>query len=195
MSPIRTILRALCLIAVVALPTVVSNASASAGGVTCPVVYWGSLPKVVDGSGPTESIFNVRTGQHPCYDRFVIDIDGSGPVGYDVSYVENVYTEGQGSVVALAGGAKIQIIAHATNFDTDTGVIIYTPIDQAQSQQLTNVAGYRTFRQVAFAGSFEGQTTFGLGVRARLPMRAFVLSGSGTGQRLILDVAHRWGAF
>ena len=97
--------------------------------------------------------------------------------------------------VTLAGGAKIQIIAHAPNYDIDTGVITYTPIDQAQSQQLTNVAGYRTFRQVAFGGSFEGQTTFGLGVRARLPMRAFVLSGPGTGQRLIVDVAHQWGSF
>ena len=195
MGPTRPIFRAFCLSAAIALPALVSNASASADSVTCPVVYWGSLPKVVDGSGPTESIFNVRTGQHACYDRFVVDINGSGPVGYDVSYVENVYTEGQGSPVKLAGGAKVQIIAHATNFDTDTGLFTYTPIDQARAQQLTNVAGYRTFRQVAFAGSFEGQTTFGLGIRARLPMRAFVLSGPGTGQRLIVDVAHRWGGF
>ena len=35
---------------------------------------------------------------------------------------------------------------------------------------MPNVAGYRTFRQVAWAGSFEGQTTVGLGVRARLPV-------------------------
>ena len=45
-----------------ALPALVGNASANAASVTCPVVYWGSLPKVVGGSGPTETIFNVRTG-------------------------------------------------------------------------------------------------------------------------------------
>lgn len=195
MSPFPPILRAIVLSAALAVPAVVSAAPANAANVTCPVVYWGSLPKAADANGPTETIFNVRTGAHPCYDRLVVDINGSGPVGYDVSYVENVYTEGQGSAVALAGGAKIQIIAHATNFDTDTGVITYTPIDQAQSQQLTNVAGYRTFRQVAFGGSFEGQTTFGLGVRAQLPMRAFVLSGPGAGQRLVVDIAHKWGSF
>jgi hypothetical protein len=55
-----------------------------------------------------------------------------------------------------------------------------------------NVAGYSTFRQVAFTGSFEGQTLIGLGVRARLPMRAFVLDGPGDGSRLVIDVAHRW---
>jgi hypothetical protein len=193
MSPVRHIFRALVVSAAIAVPTVVSNASVSAEGVSCPVVYWGSMPKVVNGSGPTESIFDVRTGQHACFDRFVVDINGSGPVGYDVRYVDNVYTEGEGSVVALAGGAKVQIIARTTNFDIDTGVITYTPIDQAHSQQLTNVVGYQTFRQVAFAGSFEGQTTFGLGIRARLPMRAFVLDGPGAGQRLVVDVAHSWG--
>lgn len=55
-----------------------------------------------------------------------------------------------------------------------------------------NVAGYSTFRQVALAGSFEGETTIGLGVRARLPMRVIVLDGPGSGSRLVIDVAHRW---
>ena len=54
------------------------------------------------------------------------------------------------------------------------------------------MAGYSTFRQVAWAGSFEGQTTVGLGVRARLPFRVFALTGPGTGSRLVIDVAHRW---
>jgi hypothetical protein len=50
-----------------------------------------------------------------------------------------------------------------------------------------NVSGYRTFRQVAWAGSFEGVTTVGLGTRARLPFRVFTLPG-----RVVVDVAHRW---
>jgi len=195
MSPFRPILRVIVLSAALAVPAIVSAAPANAASVACPVVYWGSLPKAAAAAGPTETIFNVRTGAHACYDRLVVDINGSGPVGYDIRYVDNVFTEGRGDVVALAGGAKIQIVVHAPNYDINTGVITYTPIDQAQSHQLTNLAGYRTFRQVAFGGSFEGQTTFGLGVRARLPMRAFVLSGPGTGQRLVVDIAHQWGSF
>jgi hypothetical protein len=174
------------------MPAVVYSAPASANSITCPAVYWGSLPKFADGSGPTESVFDVRTGRHACFDRLVVDIGGSGPAGYQVEYVDNVYTEGQGSVVQLTGGAKIQIIARAPNYNIDTGLITYTPIDQAHSQHLTDLTGYRTFRQLAFAGSFEGQTTLGLGVRARLPMRAFILSGPGCGQRLVVDVAHSW---
>ena len=43
-----------------------------------------------------------------------------------------------------------------------------------------------------FAGSFEGYTSIGLGVRARLPFRVFMLDGPGTSSRLVVDVAHRW---
>ncbi|BAS14136.1 conserved hypothetical protein [Arthrobacter sp. Hiyo8] len=45
---------------------------------------------------------------------------------------------------------------------------------------------------MAFAGSFEGYTSLGLGVRARLPFRVFTLAGPGTGSRLVIDVAHMW---
>ena len=55
---------------------------------------------------------------------------------------------------------------------------------------MTNVSGYQTFRQVAWAGSFEGYTTLGLGVRARLPFKVFTLDGPGSGSRLVVDVAH-----
>ncbi len=50
-----------------------------------------------------------------------------------------------------------------------------------------NLSGYRTFQDAEFAGSFEGQSQFGLGVRARLPFRALQLDG-----RLVVDVAHTW---
>ncbi|WP_441919802.1 AMIN-like domain-containing (lipo)protein [Nocardia brasiliensis] len=42
-----------------------------------------------------------------------------------------------------------------------------------------DLAGNRTFRQVAWAGSFEARTTVGPGVRARLPMQVCTLDGPG----------------
>ena len=50
----------------------------------------------------------------------------------------------------------------------------------------------RAFRQVAWAGSFEGYSSLGLGVRARLPFRVFALDGPDAGSRLVVDVAHFW---
>lgn len=90
--------------------------------------------------------------------------------------------------MSLAGAADLQITLNAPAYD-DSGRATYSP---ARPNTAVNVAGYRTFRQVALAGSFEGETTLGLGVRARLPMRVTVLIGPGSGSRIVVDVAHRW---
>jgi hypothetical protein len=142
---------------------------------------WGSLLKgsLDDYSqGPLEAL---RTGRNECYDRLVLDIDGTD-FGYRVEYVDQVFQDGSGDPVPLRGGAKIRIIAQAA---AGSGF-------PAIAREMTNVSGYTTFRQVAGAGSFEGQTTIGLGVRARLPFRAFTLPRDGGGTRLVVDVAHSW---
>jgi hypothetical protein len=72
---------------------------------------------------------------------------------------------------------------------TDDFVPTYSPADPARA---VNVTGFRTLRQVAFLGTHEAQTQIGLGVRARLPFRVFLLAGPGNGSRLVVDVAHRW---
>ncbi len=61
----------------------------------------------------------------------------------------------------------------------------------AEPDRLVTVTGYRTFAQVAWAGSLEGQTTIGLGVRALLSFRVVVLP-TPAGTRVVVDVAHRW---
>jgi hypothetical protein len=173
-------------------PHSTSTAStASVSTASCPR-GWGSLPeannRVRARTPATTAVTNVRTGRHACYDRLVVDLKG-GPTGYDVRYVRNVYQDGSGFLVPLRGGAKLQIVVRAPSYNIDTGKATYTP---KNSKELTNVAGYRTFRQLAFAGSFEGQTTIGLGVRARLPFRVFTLAGPGSNSRLVIDVAHHW---
>jgi hypothetical protein len=116
-----------------------------------------------------------------------MDIDGKA--AGSVRYVDAVTTEGRGDVLPLRGGAFLQIGLRNPSYDINTGVSTFTP---PNPDELVNVAGWRTFRQVADGGSFEGYTTIGLGVRARLPFRAFTLAGPGRGSRLVIDVAHRW---
>jgi hypothetical protein len=149
-------------------------------------VTWGSLAKTSSRTS-TADLTNVRAGQHECYDRLVVDLDGPA-TGYTVRYVSTVYAEGSGDVVPLRGGAKLLVVVKAPAYDDD-GNSTYTPRNRAE---LVSVGGYRTFRQVAWAGSFEGQTSMGLGVRARLPFRVFTLAGPGSGSRVVIDVAHTW---
>jgi hypothetical protein len=192
----KTILAALAIMAVpavaIAAPAVVGSSSAprtastaTVAAASCPT-GWGSLPEA--NSRMTQApVTNVRTGRHACFDRLVVDIRGRAP-GYDVRYVKNVYTDGAGFLVPLRGGAKLQIVVRAPSYSS-TGATTYRP---ANAKELTNVSGYSTFRQVASAGSFEGQTTIGLGVRARLPFRVYTLAGPGSNTRLVIDVAHHW---
>lgn len=146
-------------------------------------ITWGSLPKNAGGSS-TAPLNGIRTGRHDCYDRMVLDFSGPAS-GYQVEYVTNVYTDGSGQLVPLNGGAKLQIVALAPAYDSN-GNFTYPGVI-GQPLPGVNLAGYQTFRDAKFAGSFEGQTTIGLGIRARLPFRVFTLD-----QRLVIDVAHRW---
>jgi hypothetical protein len=147
---------------------------------------WGSLSKWVATTSDAD-VVNVRTGQHACFDRLVVDLHG--PVaGYNVGYVSQVTEEGSGFVVPLRGGARLGIGVTAPAYNEDAAAT-YSP---ANPRELRRVAGYRTFRQVAWAGTFEGYSAIGLGVRARLPFRVFILPGPGAGSRLVIDVGHRW---
>ena len=149
-------------------------------------LVWGSLAKS-DPAMSQAQVRNVRTGQHYCFDRLVIDLNG--PVGgHTVRYVPQVVQDGSGFPVPLRGQAFLQITANAPAYD-DGGNATYNPADK---NELSNVSGYQTFRQVAWAGSFEGYSSLGLGVRARLPFRVFTLAGPDAGSRLVIDVAHFW---
>jgi hypothetical protein len=133
------------------------------------------------------ALTNVRGGRHDCYDRLVMDINGPRN-GFRVEYVPQVTQDGSGAVVPLRGGAFLQIVLRNPAYNS-AGNLTYNP---ANRKELVNVTGWQTFRQVADAGTFEGQTTIGLGVRARLPFRVFSLAGPGGGSRVVVDVAHRW---
>jgi hypothetical protein len=149
-------------------------------------LVWGSMTKT-DDSPTTASITNVRTGQHYCFDRMVVDLNGPA-AGYTVRYVPQVVQDGSGFTVPVRGNARLQVTVKAPSYDGN-GNATYNPANKAE---LSNVSGYQTFRQVVYAGSFEGQTNLGVGVRARLPFRVFTLDGPGSTSRLVLDVAHFW---
>jgi hypothetical protein len=182
---IRTPLRLFVLMLTAALAGLVLPATAQAApycGLT-----WGSTPEQAGNSAPARmgaELTAVRAGRHACFDRLVLDIPGGGTrvSSYRVEYVRAVTNDGSGAVVPLRGGAFLQITVGANSED-------FRP---ANRRELADVAGCTTFRQVAWAGGFEGYSSVGLGVRARLPFRVLTLAGPGNAVRVVIDVAHRW---
>ncbi len=155
-------------------------------------ITWGSLAK----SSPETTaapVVGARVGKHDCWDRLVIDLGGMPAPGYHVRYTDGLYNQETGERVSMAGGATIVVTARAPGYDASGqftvpwtfGTHIVTP------EQFT-AGGFRTFRDLVYGGSYEGQTDFALGVRARLPFRVFKLDGPGAGSRLVIDVAHQW---
>jgi len=154
-------------------------------------VRWGSLPKsstaAVNPASVPGDLIAIRSGRHTCYDRLVFDVDGSTQ-GYHVRYVDQVRMDGSGAVVPTAGGARLQVVVGAPSYD-EQGMETFAP---PAGQRMIDVSGYRTFREVTWAGSSEGQSSAGLGVRARLPFRVSTIAGPGSTSRVVVDVAHRW---
>ncbi|HET6687196.1 MAG TPA: hypothetical protein VFH02_11795 [Jiangellaceae bacterium] len=150
-------------------------------------IHWGSLVKAAP-ANPAEadlagkySLYNVSAGRHACFDRLVLNF--TGPIiGYSVGYVDLAFTQPDGDVAGVRGGARLEIIAGAST----------SRFEPENPREVVPVSGWTTFRQVVDPGSFEKQSELGLGVRARLPFRAFVLAGPADGSSLVVDVAHRW---
>lgn len=173
--------------------SVVPAAAGAASGPTCGIT-WGSLAKTAP-HGTQAAVAGARTGRHDCYDRLVIDLAGVPAGGYDVGYVDPpLRADGSGNPLFVAGGAVLKVVVRAPAYTAAGASTVPWP---SVGHPITrpdqfDAGGYRTLEDLVWAGSFEGQSTFGLGVRARLPFRVFALDGPGAGSRLVVDVAHRW---
>ena len=154
--------------------------TASAAAPYCGII-WGSQEKAVL-QGSQAPITNARTGRHDCWDRLVIDLNGTPPSGYHVRYVDSYQAFTYGPGLSVTGGAVLQVRAYAPTTAWSTGQHIVTPSQFSSG-------GYRTFRDLVYGGGDQYNNDFGLGVRARLPFRVFTLTSPS---RLVVDVAHQW---
>jgi hypothetical protein len=137
-------------------------------------------------------VYLVSAGRHECSERVVFHLNGPDLVGYSVRYVDVATQDGSGKPVPVAGRAALEVIINAPALGQDShgyvdkalakpGADFYTP---------AQLAGWSTLREVRYAGSFEGQTTIAVGVRARVPFHVFtVLDSSGDYRSVVLDVA------
>ena len=170
----------------VALALVTALVPAGAANAACPT-GWGSTAET-SSAHPDSVVVNARAGQHECFDRFVVVVEGDAP-GYEVRYVKKFVADASGRVVDLRGNANLQVTLLGARAHDDEGNPTYVP---ERRRNMVDLDGFRTLKQAYWGGTFEGTTVIGLGVRARLPFRVFSLDGPDDRTRLVIDVAHTW---
>jgi hypothetical protein len=153
---------------------------------------WGTAPRGGSTAMTPAPLYLVRAGRHSCYDRVVFDLNGPEAVGYYVRYVPLVTADGSGEPVPVAGRAVLEVVVRGPVLGADNRghqPLAGPPALGADFVAPARLAGWASLTQVAFAGSFEGQTTVAVGVRDRRPFRVWT-SGDRGYRHVIIDIAH-----
>lgn len=126
-------------------------------------------------------IDDLRLGLQEGYDRVVLDLSGTGEVGWIVQYAESPAMDGSGFPVDLAGDHVLQVVAQGMAYP-EPGDTAYDPgsllVDGGELLQVS---------EVLRGAPFEGQVQVFIGTREQAPFRVFRLAGP---ERLVIDLQH-----
>ncbi len=153
---------------------------------------WGTGALEGSASMSQAPAYLVRVGRHDCYDRVVFDINGGDEVGYAVRYVSVVAADPAGEPVPVDGGAALQVVIMAPILGADSqghqpGRT--PPAVGAAMVEPAAISGWASLTAVKFAGSFEGQFSFAVGVTEKRPFRVLVTSDRYY-RHVVVDLAH-----
>ncbi|MET9321621.1 hypothetical protein ABZX75_15725 [Streptomyces sp. NPDC003038] len=127
----------------------------------------------------TPLVVNARWGGHCTFDRIVIDLQGYVP-GYTVTPVPQLYYDGSGHPVPLAGKYFLEIRLNPAAAHTEEGQNVYQG-PRLQKIYLSKLKG------IAFTGDYEGYVTFGAAFDTKPAYSTMVLHAP---ERLVVDIAH-----
>jgi hypothetical protein len=128
----------------------------------------------------------IRVGQHPCYDRFVLELQGTGSApGWQVGYRDPLIADPSGQTVQLRGDADLQVVVRVWTVTPYPGM----PSDQLpfQGSEQMYTKGFPALLEARIISSWEGVTQIGLGVDTKRDFRAFSLTDP---PRLVVDIAN-----
>jgi hypothetical protein len=141
-----------------------------------PCSYKGWNNGLKNATNATEgSVNDIDAGRHRCYERIVVRRGGDPWVGYDVRYVAAAYTDGEGAYVPMGSSNKIlQVMVDSPSYNhfgyaTNPNVSkkhLRTWTNAAHTKwQTINFGSYKTVKVGKWLGSFEGTSTFALGLK------------------------------
>jgi hypothetical protein len=148
------------------------------------VSEWKSQPLRVEHTpAPTPTLVAVRTGHHEeegaAYDRVTFEFGGQVP-GYEVRYVPEVRSPGEGATVPLRGKAFMEVVFFPAAAHNETGAsTLRTP---------SGGDGIISLREYKMAGDYEGYVHYGLGID---DVAAFRVTEFANPSRIAIDIVAR----
>jgi hypothetical protein len=147
----------------------------------CPDNGWTTL----DDSGTQlmtiGGVYDVRPVAAQCHDTVFFDVNTTEDVGFFVYYTDNGdgSRDGSGAPVEAEGAAALQVVifAPAANVDLFNGY------------SFNPDPNWSALREVTFAGSFEGNTSFVIGVGSKTPFAVEREHANGRTQ-IVVRIAH-----
>lgn len=127
---------------------------------------------------------SMRVGQHDCYERFVLEMTGTGQApGWTVGYRDPMTQDGSGLPVDLRGEADLAITVGVWTVSEFEGRPDEWPPFTGPDDIVTT--GFVALQEARNLYAFEGVTQVGLGVDRERPFRVDWLDGP---PRLVVDV-------
>lgn len=127
----------------------------------------------------------MRVGQHPCFDRYVFEMQGTGGEPFwRVGYRDELIADPSGQTVPLRGDADMEIVLSVWTVKPYQGM----PADQLPfvgSKEIFT-SGYTAIQEALVVSSFEGMTQIGLGIDSKRPFKVTYLTGP---PRLVVDIS------
>lgn len=120
----------------------------------------------------------IRTGQHPGFDRIVLDLSGPAPTVAN-RWVDELTADPSGEVVWLTGEFFVDVVVNPAAAHDAAGNPTYTGPQKFRTRDLRNIMA------VAVTGDFEGHLSIGLGTRDQTWVRTSMLTSP---TRVVIDV-------
>lgn len=150
----------------------------------CPVTEkWDDSPERRAGS-TTRQIRSLEAGVIRCYDWITFNIKDMPAVGYSARYVKVVSQEGSGKPMRVPGKADLRLTVNAPAKPLgEPGRYLFRQDDTTPPME--------SVEAVRYAGTFEGRSTFAIGVDERRDFRVYLYDYDGPGARLFIEIAHQ----
>ena len=127
---------------------------------------------------------SIRVGHTATYDRVVFEFCGTSIPGHQVDFVAGqIHADPSDRVVPLHGQAFVRVVFHGAT--TDTAPVASDPGSAPRyAGPLRLSPDYGLLKELAIAGDFEGQLSFGIGVDHVVDLRVQELTSPS---RIVID--------